>query len=105
MGVERSVLHHHDHDGRRKNRRQHRILETICQVLRSHNEVKGAFDANRYRLHVNPQLSFALSDATVRCESVRSEGGAVTRRVLLGLQNLHRESLFHPLCSPKLSRV
>src|SRR6266702_7343210 len=61
-GVERSVLHHHDHDGRRKNWRQHRILETICEVVRSHDETKRAFDANGYRLHVTPQLS-ALNPA------------------------------------------
>ena len=51
-GVKRSVLHHHDHDGRRKNGRQHRILETICEVVGIYDKAKGAFDANGYRSHV-----------------------------------------------------
>jgi hypothetical protein len=51
-GVKRSVLHHHDHDGRRKNGRQHRILETICEVVGIYDKAKRAFDANGYRSHV-----------------------------------------------------
>jgi hypothetical protein len=49
--IERRILHHHDHDGRRKDVRQHGVLEAAGKVLRLDLKGEGAFGANGYLFH------------------------------------------------------
>src|SRR6516164_862909 len=49
--VEGGVLHNHDHDRRGEHRRQHRVLESIGEVLGLNEKAEGAFGSNRDLLH------------------------------------------------------
>src|SRR4029077_20997296 len=82
-GIEGGVLHHHDHDGRRKNRGQRRILEAIREVVGSDDETKRAFGAYGYRSHVFSRLSCNV-DAFATADIVRRhvvDRGSVTLRI------------------------
>ena len=52
--IERRVLHDHDHDGCRQDRRQHRVLESIGEVFGGDDETERAFGSKRYPLHGIP---------------------------------------------------
>src|ERR1017187_8660358 len=65
--VERRVLHDHDHDGGRQDRRQCHILETAGEMLRQHQETERTCGPDRYRLH-GLSLGLTGGDELNTCE-------------------------------------
>jgi len=75
--VERRVFHHHDHDRRRQNRRQHGVLETVGEVVRSDNQDKRAFGPDWNRPHGICLLSWLRKPIAARQEArIRSPDGS-----------------------------
>src|SRR5439155_12471131 len=50
-GVQRRVLHDHDHDRCGQHRRQCRVLEAVGEMVRGDEKIEGALGSEWYRLH------------------------------------------------------